>query len=333
MRRSVASALVALVVLVACLARTAPAAEPLPTQGDIQQTFDRGKYPLVLQELNRVLVLKGAAAKAYDRHALLRLKGETHLRMKAAAPAAQAFADAAAETEDAQAADVDRATALLIKRSSQQAYAPKARGPKGREKAAEAIGIVEPDGRKRALAALFEDEYAAGEPKVSAVRNARQLAPILDVLPAVRDLRSLERAANSHDARTKELVTRLAGRARDLMAEAVRDMTPKVADIEKKANEYVPYDELSIDPDRPGRQRSTRKFKKKGIDRREALVLQDSIAALERIGGACRDLADAFKIESVDFGAVRADAGKLARQAGVVLNSDYSKSYTRPPGS
>src|SRR5690349_9288162 len=58
--------------------------DPLPTPEEIHQTFDQQQYPQVLQKLQRVLQLKGLAAKPYDRHDLLRLKGETHLRMKAA---------------------------------------------------------------------------------------------------------------------------------------------------------------------------------------------------------------------------------------------------------
>src|SRR5436309_2378435 len=124
----VASVLALLFGLFVPVASQAAGAEPLPTQDDIHQLFDQGKYPLVLQKLQRVLLLKGAAAKPYDRHDLLRLKGETQLRLKAQTAAAQAFAEAADEVaKDTQGGDVDRATALLIKRSQNFAYTPKAR--------------------------------------------------------------------------------------------------------------------------------------------------------------------------------------------------------------
>src|SRR3954452_17311273 len=133
--RLVAPALAAVLVFL-WVGRAAAGAEPLPTAAEIHQLYDEGKYPEVLQKLQRWLILRGEATKPYDRHDLLRLRGETQLHLKSQAPAAQSFTDAAAATEDAAAIAVDRATALLIKRSQQLAYTPK-NSPKG--KAAEAI--------------------------------------------------------------------------------------------------------------------------------------------------------------------------------------------------
>jgi len=69
-----------------------------------------------------------------------------------------------------------------------------------------------------------------------------------------------------------------------------------------------------------------------GINRHEAMQMQDVIATCERIAVTCRDLAEVFGADAADFGAVRSEAGKLHRQADVVLRTDYSRGYAQPPG-
>lgn len=314
--------------LLAPVVSRAAGAEALPTQDDIHQLFDQGKYPLALQKLQRVLVLKGAAAKPYDRHDLLRLKAETHLRMKVQAAAAQAFTEAADEAgQDTHAGDVDRAMALLIKRSQNFAYTPKVR-EKG--KPTDPINIVEAETRKQALEALFRDEFAVAAPKIKAVQDARQLPPIIDVMATVRDVRILESAATGSTAETKKVVGDLGARAQELMADAVKRLKGPVEDIEKSANEIVRVESVGGDP-RTGGLRSDPKWKKKGIDRRDTTDLQDTIATCEKIAAACRDLADVLGDGAADFGGVRSEAGKLARRADQVLNADYRRTYDRPP--
>jgi hypothetical protein len=306
----------------------AAGAEPLPTQDDIHQLFDQGKYPVVLQKLQRVLVLKGAAAKPYDRHDLLRLKAETHLRLKAQTAAAQAFAEAADEVgQDTQAGDVDRAMALLVKRSQNFAYTPRAHD---KAKPADPLNILEADSRKKALEALFHDEFALAGPKIKAVQDARQLPPIIDIMPTVRDIRVLESAATGSTAETKKVVGDLGTHAHDLMADAVKRLKGPVDDIEKSANEYVRVESVAGDP-RTGGIRSDPKWKKKGIDRRDTTDLQNTVATCDKIAAACRDLADVLGDGAADFGGVRTEAGQVARKADQVLNADYKRTYDRPP--
>ena len=324
-----AASIVALVVgLFAPRPSSAAGADPLPTQDEVHQLFDQGKYPLALQKLQRVLVLKGPAAKPYDRHDLLRLKAETHLRLKAQTAAAQAFGEAADEAgQDNQAGDVDRATALLIKRSQNFAYTPKVR-EKG--KSADPISIMEAESRKQALAALFRDEFTVAAPKIKAVQDARQLPPIIDVMATVRDVRVLESAATGSTAETKKVVGDLGAHAHELMADAVKRMKAPVDDIEKSANDVVRVESVGGDA-RTGGLRTDPKWKKKGIDRRDTTDLQDTIAKCEKIAAACRDLADVLGDGAADFGSVRSEAGKVARQADQVLNADYRRTYDRPP--
>lgn len=329
MRLAAASLLAVLVFL--SVGRAAAGAEALPTAAEIHQLYDEGKYPQVLQKLQRVLILKGAAAKPYDRHDLLRLRGETQLRLKSAVPAAQSFTEAAEATDDAAAIAVDRATALLIKRSQQQAFTPK---NSGKGKAAEAIPIVEPESRKKAMAALFDDELAAAGPKLKAVADAKQLSVILDTVPFIRDLRSLELAATDKDERTKKVLGDLATHAHELLAKAAKDEGKKVDEIEKTANETVQIQDFGRDPKTNGRSSKVEtQWKKRGLSRNDAGALRDSITLTEKVAAACHEMADALGDKSADFGAVRADAEKVAKKADSVLNADYSRKYTRPPGN
>jgi hypothetical protein len=338
MRLAAAPMLFAALVFLAS-GRAALAADPLPTAAEIHQLFDEGKYPQVLQKLQRVLILKGAAAKPYDRHDLLRLRGETQLHLKSAVPAAQSFTEAADATEDAAAIAVDRATALLIKRSPQLAYAPKNNGKAkpaagAAAAAAEPIPIVDPASRKKALGALFEDEWAAAGPKLKAVAEAKQLSVILDAVPMIRDLRSLELAATEKDERTKKVLGDLATRARDLLAKAVTDEGKKVDAIEKTANESIEIQDFGRDPKSNGRgTKIETQWKKRGLNRNDAGTLRDSLTLMGKVAAACHEMADALGDKSTDFAPVRADAEKVAKKADSVLNTDYTRRYTRPPGN
>src|SRR3954466_10275028 len=83
------------------------ASDALPTSSEIKEAFEAQQYPQVLQKLNRVLMLKGKAAQDYNRHDLLLIKAETHLRLKAMPAAAQAFQEASKEAPDGPAAAND----------------------------------------------------------------------------------------------------------------------------------------------------------------------------------------------------------------------------------
>lgn len=320
--------IVAICAMVLTFASTCLAADPLPTPEEIHAAFDQQQYSQVLQKLQRVLLLKGAAAAPYDRHDLLRLKGETHLRMKAAQPAVQAFDDAAGETSDLKQAAVDRATAVLIKRSPALHYLPKV---KEKGKPVEPIDIVDAEGRKKGLTALFEDELALAEPKVKAVRDARQLGPILAVIPTIRDVRLLELASGGTENKTKKLASEVAAHARDLMADGVKIMTKTTDDIDKTANEYVMVQDITRDPNSPTGVRTETRWKKRGLNQRDSGSITDVAQNCAKIIPATRELADAIGEGSVDFAGVRADADKLGRRAEQILQADYSRTYSRPP--
>src|SRR6185369_11837898 len=100
--------------------------------------------------------------------------------MKQNAPAAEAFTSAAKETTDAKEVGLCNATALLIKRSQNGMYTPKqpTTKPAAGSKPAP-IDITQPDARKEAMLALFNDESKAGLAKVDSLKKQKSLKPVM----------------------------------------------------------------------------------------------------------------------------------------------------------
>ncbi len=313
---------------IASLAAAVPAAaDPLPTQEEIRDLYKDGKYAAVLQKIARVLVLKGEAAKPYDRHELLRLKGETHLQLRATRPAQAAFGDAAAATDNPEAQATDTAMQLLVKRATTFAYVPKTHD---KSRPAEPIPLLDPEKRKLAFSAIFKDEMGAVTPKVKAVRDSKSLAPIMEVMPAVHILRSLEVAATGHDDETKKLVSDMAQHARDLMTTAVDDFSRKLDDIDKTANELLESRTMYHDANAPGGVNSMVVWRKRGLVQADTAVLKSTISTCDRIIPASRDLADAMGTEGKEFDGVRASAERVGHKAEALLSANYSGDYSNP---
>ena len=62
-------------------AKNQGAPPPLPTLAELQEMYDTGDYRTAIQQIARVLRLRGAPAEAYDRDAVMLLRGKTLLAM------------------------------------------------------------------------------------------------------------------------------------------------------------------------------------------------------------------------------------------------------------
>jgi len=313
----------------------APAAraepEPLPTQDELHQLFDQQKYSQVLQKLQRVLILKGIAAKPYDRHDLLRLRGEAFLRMKPplSQQAEQAFTEASKEALDANGVALDLATQLLIHRSPGLQYQPKSKDSKG--KIQDAIPILDPEKRKEALVALFRDELLADAPKIKAVRDSKSLPPIMQVMPTIASLRILELAATGgQDDETKKVVSELAKHAEGLMGDAVQAMAKDVDALDKYANTLLEYTEITADP--VYGTRSVPRWRKRGLQAKDQQELRSVESTCDLIVPASREFSDAMGTDGSGLDAVRTAAEKVGRRADQILNADYRGVYNNPSG-
>jgi hypothetical protein len=263
-------------------------ADPLPTVESVQKALKENDAPEALKQVNRLLSLRGKAAEGLDKHELLTLKGEAHLRLKATEAAAAAFRQAAAATEDPQQQAVARATEALIKKSKQLAYTPKkiAKGDK-----AEPVDVVDPDSRQKALAALFVDEVGPLLPKVEAAKNATSVVPMVKLMQAAREVEYLERAANGSADQVGGIVQTLGEQGRAMLAKVVERATKRVDRITTLANEMEQV--AQVVPLNNGSYQRVLIPKRRGIKNDDVTELKGIIDALDEVVAQAKALAQA----------------------------------------
>jgi len=204
---------------------------PLPTPADLAQMHDAGDYRLCLQQIARVLMLRGDAARPYDPFALLLLRGDCLLHLQDRATASEAYAAAARSTDPAQRAEA-RATALLINKSVGLVFTPK---PPAKPTP---ISIVERADRKKAMLALHQQMAADAKPLLDAALESRTLVPVIDGTPTFIDIRSLEIATGS-EQQIRPTLVKIGEHARELMNNELGDIDGRVSRIEKVAGQVV----------------------------------------------------------------------------------------------
>jgi hypothetical protein len=296
-------------------------ADPLPTMEQIQQDFDSQKYPDVLKKLSQVLPLKGQAAQGYDRVALLMLKGETHLRLKQPAPSSEAFSSAAKEATDEKLIGQCNATALLVKRSTNGMYQPKqpsapsAGASPGR---AAPIDIIDPNSRKDAMLALFNDESKTVLAKAESLKKQKSLPPVADGIKQLGQLRALELAATGSDATCKQAVADLGSHANQLMQAELKKMGEQVEKIARQANETHSSQQTRAD--------GTIEVvtSKRGLTSVDQNALKTVINTCKNIVSACDEFAAVLGADGSGFTATSGQSSQLSTRADEVLRADYS---------
>lgn len=262
--------------------------EPLPTTDGIRQLLQSGNAPDALKQINRLLSLRGKSAEGFDKHELLTLKGDTHLKLKANEAALAAFRQAAAATDDPQEQAVARATELLIKRSKNLAYTPKkvAKGDKP-----EPIDVVEPDSRQKAIAALFVDEVTPLLPKVESAKAANSVGPMIKTMAAAREVEFLERAANGSADQIGGIVQALGEQGEVMLGKVIEKATKRVDRITTLANEMEQIRQTI--PTSNGGFRTTMIPKRRGIKNDDVTELKTIIDACDEVLAQAAALAQA----------------------------------------
>jgi hypothetical protein len=292
-------------------AHAAVPAGKLPTQEEIHQLFDQNQQAQVLQKIAQVLALKGEAAKPYDRHDLLWLKAEAHLRLKAYDAAERAFVAAGWETDDPKLAALDLATSVLVRRSRAGQYQSTA---KVNGKIPDTVSVIGQESRKLALQALFRDELAVDGPKITAVRDVLTLDPICQVAPLVTNLKVLEMGATGgSDDETRGLISELAKHAQDMMGDTVHDLIKREAVIVNRAHEMVEY---YVPTGPAGHTYNQVRTRERGYDVNDRKELDEIRATCNKIAPAARALGDAMGPEGIDLVATSVTAARLAKHAG-----------------
>jgi hypothetical protein len=204
------------------------------TYDQLKALFDQGQYQQMLPQLNRTLADKASIAKPDAHYALLVLKGEAMLQMKASDSASDAFRAASLAGADDKSTQIARATVTLIGKSSALKYQPKAKA-EDKKSAQPSISILSSSDRKQAFAALFTDMQAVDAPVVTSAVQSSSLPSIAAAARQVDALRDVEVAATDSDAQSKELLQKLATRASDLMNTALKPMSGEITAVEKAA--------------------------------------------------------------------------------------------------
>jgi hypothetical protein len=304
--------LAGLVVCMAAAVNGAAAQETttLPTAGEIRAQVEAGQYRPALQNLLRVLALKGQAATAYDRFEMLMLRAECQLQIRETRTALDSLEQA--RKEGVAKADADKvgaatAMALLVQRSPAMKYTPKtSNGPVARKP----IDVLAPESRQEAYKALFEDELATARQAVVRAETAAKLQPVMEAAKAAGSLRALEKAATGDVARSKELTERLASHASLLVSNGVNDLSLRTEAIAARANAIVTTPMPQRDP-------STKVARMVEVSHRRGLTGEE-VGELKRIVQECGqavtsagELARALPSEDGALKACAAEAGTL----------------------
>jgi len=288
-----------------CLSSTASAA----VSSDDQTMFDQGRYQPLLVQLNQELASKKTAAG--DRYDLLMLKGETLLRTKATGGAADAFTAAAAVGADDNAIAIAKGTASLIKHSGLGKYQPKAKS--GSKDSPAAIDIVDPTSRKTAFAAYFADLLTTLQPQVDRAANMTSLSPIITLAKQVAEARNVEVAGTGADAQSKDLLTKLATRAGDLMNAILKPMDQQISTVTKDA---------AAQQKKMGKREPANSFSSLSAD--DADELDNIVSSAEQVASAASQMVPVFG-DIGDFKTIETDAQKLITGANKIL-----KQYKHP---
>jgi hypothetical protein len=294
-----------------------PGAEPLPSMDEFKSMFDEGKFPDLLKQLPRALVLRGKAAEPYNRYDLLMLRFETHLRMKAQAPAVATLNEAQNVTDDPKKVNYCKAVAILLKRSKNFAYQP---SPTKKEKPP-AIDVVDPDTRRKALQALLADELAAVMPRVEKALDGQSLAGIAVAIEALAGFDVLESAAGGGDEASR-LIGDLRSRGNALMAKTVLRLTTRVDQIAKDAGTLQQYTVRL--PDGAGGFTDVVRHRKRGLANGEYQELGEVMKTCDQVIPNARGLARATggKVQEVED--LIAAAEDLRRKADKTRQTNYN---------
>jgi hypothetical protein len=221
----------------------ASAAAPVPTIDEIQQDYDAQQYQSVIRKAAALMQPNASLPAGFDKARLLSLKAESHLRLKQSLPASDAFAAAAKESSDEKVAGLYKATAMLVRKSPSGQYQPKPPVTKSSDSKPptkpEPIGIIEPDSRKRAFAALFDDEANGMAPTIESLKKQTSLPPLMSGIMQIIELRLLELAGTGSDVRSAQMLSSVTSHASDLMSSALDTMSTNVETIAKDANKVA----------------------------------------------------------------------------------------------
>lgn len=252
----------------------AGAAPPtLPTMDELREIYDSGDYRTTLQQVARAMRATGPAADAYDREQLQLLRAQALISSNDPRTAKRVLEEIANSAQPKVATHA-RGLLALLARSKGTTYTPRTgdRTP---------LDISDPATRKRALAAVLNDEIdglaAAAKPALA----ADDLKLTIELVPKLVDLNAVEKIASDGDERTGPIVTAIGEHARTLIARELTIQEERISGIENMAN-TIYETERRIRPPGAGRGWGGT-ITRRGLTSDERAALYDLVEYLRKI--------------------------------------------------
>src|SRR5262249_22765612 len=101
------------------------------------------------------------------------------------------------------------------------------------------IDIVNPESRKKAMAALFAVQFKEAHDDMQNAISSPSLTPSFDVLPRLKDMTALEMTGTGQDTEIRPVLVTLGEHARGLIDNALNDVEGQISAIRNKANDPV----------------------------------------------------------------------------------------------
>jgi hypothetical protein len=285
-----------------------------PTTQQLQAMIDEKKYADVIKESQRMLRLKGAAAKEFDKFDVLMLRAEAFLQNKQQSGAVESYREAAKEANDPTRAGLPRAMIKLISSSKALVYTPKP--TKDPTKPASPLNLLDQNERKLALNALFEEEWKPTQAKIDALKKkSTGLQPILDAASLAGEIRGLEIAATGSDAQSSTALSDLTGSAAKMMLDYLDGQTKRVEAIDRAAN--LPLSDNITENSR------------RGLTAAQNTELRETLATCQKLHLAAQQVAASAGPKGSEFKAIAEKAEDLGKRSHELLVTDFT-SYQDP---
>jgi hypothetical protein len=293
----------------ACCQLSARAQADAGAEAELQQMLKDGQYQPAIQRASRALALKGESAKSVNRAKVYMLKGEAQLHLKQGAQAIDSFAGAAREAKDPKDAALATATEALVRKSAGGKYTVRSKtGDKP-----QVIDILDEEGRKKAFAALYEEESALAAPRIKAGESAKVLPAIVDALKVVMRLGAIEQAAFGTDEKTAATAKNLGAHAQKLLQDALLGISGEVKQVSARAN-------------RQTRQKDTASgswvMVKEGLSPVDSRLLRADMYHSDQVAAAAQPFAAVTNVAAL--GDVSSEAVRISADAQKLLDTDWN---------
>ena len=310
-----------------CCGWALPAELPPPATASIRQEYADAKYREVIRDVAKLTASKDWQVKKTDSYALWMLKANAHLQLKESALAASIYESAARNAPDKASAALARSNAYLIKHSVGLHYIPKAtfnsQVDGGKPDDHPTIDIVDPEKRKEALLALWQDQKNSIDPLLAPALDADKstVKIILEAIPVITRLRDFDLAAHGSDEETKKSADPMAEHAKALLTEMIDPIAARADAISSKALAPEMY-KVQV----PGSGIFSR-YRRHGLEDKEPTELTEMLSKTEQITHVVTTLAEGLGTEKDYFEHVSKEAKRVHDKAQKTLKADYITNY------